>query len=293
MDDYRRYGCWLICLSISSAVQASAGSTQQVSSISPATLAGQAIATESMASPITDFLTQNVPSAALQQLEQRSNDELALLQASRYRLKEDQLVAVSQRFKSALNQQRVLHNWQQALAQQVSQGQIAGLAELAQAPLFSNPLYLEMEKRLRDIDWAADDFQLYQQKLQQKTPNAQRYALVQAIVVARGELIFDINLAVSVRRQLLMTVAKVANNWTTDDGQINQMLSAYQKHQLDSRMPMQVTRLMYAYRFTVTEQLEAYLALLESDGYQAALSAWRNALDMAFVDGSTNVAKPY
>jgi hypothetical protein len=230
---------------------------------------------------ISDWLTQNPPSAALQQLDQRSNNELALLQASRFRLKEPQLATVSQRFKTTLNQMRVLDNWQQALQKEVDKGQISGLVQLAQSPLANNDLYVEMEKRLRATDWNSGDFQDYQNKLQQKVPNAQRYALVQAIVAARGELVFEINLAVSVRKKLLMTVAKVAKNWAIDEVQINEMLGIYQKNQLDTRMPVQVNRLMYTFRFTSTQQLQDYLTLLESEGYQAALSAWRNALEIA------------
>ncbi len=273
MDDVRRYFCVFILLgsAVMATEQASAVSVQE-SNISPQ-------ASDILV--ITDWLTHNVPSAVLQQLEQRSNDELALLQASRYRLQADQLSAVSERFKRTLNQERVLNNWQQALQRQVSVGKIAGLAKLAQAPLINNPLYVEMEKRLRETDWTSDEFQNYQTILQKKSPNPQRYALVQAIVVARGGLVFEINLSVSVRKQLLMTVAKLTKNWVADEAQMTEMLSIYQRNQLDTRMPEQVNRLMYAYRFTTTQQLQDYLLLLESDRYQAAVSAWRNALEVA------------
>ncbi len=282
MDDVRRYFCIYILLgSTVMATELASAVSPQVSISSPQAPSMSPQASDVLV--ITDWLTHNVPSSVLLQLEQRSNDELALLQASRYRLQEAQLSAVSQHFKKKLNQERVLNNWQQALQRQVSLGRIAGLAKLAQAPMINNPLYIEMEKRLRETDWASDDFQKYQTILQEKSPNAQRYALVQAIVVARGELVFEINLAVSVRKQLLMTVANLAKNWVADEAQMTEMLSSYQKIQLDNRMPVQVNRLMYAYRFTTTQQLQDYLSLLESDSYQAAVSAWRNALEVAFL----------
>lgn len=310
MTDYMRYSCWLIGVLVFTEVQASPwpphpvvlskqesvaeqlAATQAakipISTASDATVAERPVSDQlPLFTPLTQLLANNVPSSALQSLNQCSEDELALLQASRYRLKEDQLVTVGQRFKDTVNQEKVMFNWQQALTQQVKNGEITGLTELAQVPVFNHPLYLEMEKRMQQTDWAADDFKYYQQKLQQKTPNPQRYELLQAIVLARGKLFFDVNLAVLVRKQLLMTVAKVANNWTIDEVIINQMLGEYQKKQLDALMPEQVNRFMYAYRFTSTEQLQDYLLLLESNGYQAALSAWRHALDMSFLDGST------
>lgn len=244
-------------------------------------------------SPVAQWLTRHVPSSALQEIDQRVEDELKLLQVSRYRLTEDQLVRVSQRIKTIINQNMLMFNWQQALAQQVSNGSITGLTELDQAAVFNNPLYIELEKYWRQTDWQSADFKLYQQKLKQKTPNAQRFALLQAIVVARGGLVFESDLAVAVRKQLLMAVARLANNWMIDEEKINQLMFEYQKSQLDAGMAEQVGCLMYAYRFTSTEQLQKYRLLLESPSYQAALSAWRAALGVAFFDDPSQQAESY
>lgn len=230
------------------------------------------------ADKLPDWLLNSGPTVELKQLEQRSSAELKLLQTSRFRLKEPQFAVVSQKFKETLNQQRILAAWQNSLQQALADNKVASLAH---NPVLQNPLLIEMENRLQSVNWQSADYLSYQKKLQQQTLNPERYALVQALVAARGQLVFEINLNVKVRKQLLLTVAKVAKKWAIDEAQINDMLLVYQKNQLESNLPEQITRYMYAYRTTPTQQLRDYLQLLESDAYQSALLVWRNALEDA------------